>query len=364
MGIITPAVYVEPKSYEKMKLWAYLGGKKNREFICFATADYVDWMNGFHIDNVYLVDQSGSSGGVEAEDDAMNDLMYDLVEKGIDIARLRCWIHSHPGTGKSATFLSPTDEKNIERWLNGDFLISIVWDSEGENPYTRVDLLKPRVNFISSLEVAGLTQEEYGEATKEFESKSKHSYSYSVKGGTVRYGGYYRYGGSKTWKDEDGWYQTSSKTDKGDKEKKGGKGNGGKGEGKKGKKGKGKKQKNGKEKYAENWERIFEKGYFDDDWDETEPVAIAGKTSGDLDVTNGFQIIDEDDTDSIKLDVKDEDELFEMMLKGLEDEKEAEAIVYNCQMGALSQEDGITLLVSLGYEEGAARKFLEEMLNS
>jgi len=166
-------VQVTPEAWNKMSYWAALGGKEHREFTCFGRAVYEE--NELRVLDVYLVKQEGTSGGVDGDDADINRLMMELYEKGIEPDEaFRCWIHSHPGTGKSATYLSPTDDANIDRYLTGQWLISIVLDSKGDNPFCQVDIREPRVSIKSEVEIY---HPQMDEATKsaakaEFDAKS------------------------------------------------------------------------------------------------------------------------------------------------------------------------------------------------
>ena len=168
-----PKVYVKPKAWSTMSLWARLGGKKSREFTCFGRAIFEHGV--FCVTDVYLIKQEGSSGGVDGDEEDINRLMVELYQRGIEPDEaFRCWIHSHPGSGSSATYLSSTDEENIDRYLTGAFLISIVLDKNGDHPYCRVDLKEPRWSVEADLEVdLRLEDDERKAAEEEFDEKSK-----------------------------------------------------------------------------------------------------------------------------------------------------------------------------------------------
>jgi len=174
-------VYIDWSVYQKMSYWAKLGGKKGREFTCFArtvlhsqSGDHYFW-----ISDAYLVKHEGNSSAVEIDEDDMAALMFRLDQAGIppDEA-FRCWVHSHPGTGPSATYLSGTDEGNIQKFMQQgtDWLVSIVFDSRGENPYTRVDFRSPIHHCMEAdLEVVYpvLDADTLKSLEEEFEAKSR-----------------------------------------------------------------------------------------------------------------------------------------------------------------------------------------------
>lgn len=166
-------VYTSIDAWNKMSFWATLGGKQSREFTCFGRAHHE--AGDLYVTDVYLVKQEGTSGGVDGDDEDINRLMMELYAKGIEPDEaFRCWIHSHPGTGKTATYLSGTDDENIERYLTGQWLISIVLDSKGDNPFCQVDIKEPRMSIKADLEIALPTMAEATkkECEEEFKAKS------------------------------------------------------------------------------------------------------------------------------------------------------------------------------------------------
>ncbi|NIM22387.1 MAG: hypothetical protein GTN64_08245, partial [Candidatus Latescibacteria bacterium] len=166
-------VYTTIDAWNKMSYWAALGGRKHREFTCFGRAIHED--GDFRVTDVYLVKQEGTSGGVDGDDEDINRLMMELFEKGIEPDEaFRCWIHSHPGTGPTATYLSGTDDENIARYLTGDFLISIVLDSKGDNPFCQIDIKNPRMSIRADLkvELPAMNAEVKKACEEEFEEKS------------------------------------------------------------------------------------------------------------------------------------------------------------------------------------------------
>lgn len=166
-------VYVKPEAWGTMSYWARLGGRKSREFTCFGRAIFEHGV--FSVTDVYLVKQEGSSGGVDGDEEDINRLMVELYQKGIEPDEaFRCWIHSHPGSGENATYLSSTDEDNISRYLTGAFLISIVLDKNGDFPYCRIDLKDPRISIEADLEIdIRLSDDKRKAAEAEFNEKSK-----------------------------------------------------------------------------------------------------------------------------------------------------------------------------------------------
>jgi len=175
-----PIVYIDYKAYQLLSLWARLGGKKNREFTAFGRLQTLK--GSLVVTEAYLIKHSGSSASVEMDEKDHIKVMLELDKRGVppDEA-FGCWVHSHPGTGPGATYLSGVDEGNIETLLaNSQLLVSIVFDSEGGHPYTRIDLKHPRLRLPTKLKIVNLfMEEELSDAEKLFDEKSS-SKSYSV----------------------------------------------------------------------------------------------------------------------------------------------------------------------------------------
>jgi hypothetical protein len=200
-------VWIHPRAYHLMSLWAELAGKKKQEMTCFGQTSVED--GEIVVEDAHLIEHMGSSASVDGDEDDIIRMTMELYEKGVMPDQVRCWTHSHPGTGPSATYLSGTDEDNIERYLTGEWLVSIVFDSKGQYPYCRIDFKEPRVSVEAELKmyIEYLSEEEVKAATEEFKEKaSSHSFTYIGGGkgkgasgasgfaGTGVYGGGSRYG--------------------------------------------------------------------------------------------------------------------------------------------------------------------------
>ncbi len=212
-------VYTTIEAWNKMSYWAALGGKEHREFTCFGQAHHDD--GDLYVTDCFLVKQEGTSAGVDGDDADINRLMMELYEKGIEPDEaFRCWIHSHPGTGPTATYLSGTDDANIERYLTGQWLISIVLDSKGGNPFCQVDVKEPRQSIKCEIEtIMPAMDEDVKKAAKEefTEKSSGRAYTtwkpgqgqtgHTDKHGVRRtYGSFGGYGGSHTSHGSQGSY--------------------------------------------------------------------------------------------------------------------------------------------------------------
>ena len=83
-----------------------------------------------------------------------------------------------------------TDDENIERYLTGQWLISIVLDSKGDNPFCQVDIKEPRLSVKANLEIMLPALDEAARSAAEEEFKEKSSGRvYTYKPGTVRHSG-------------------------------------------------------------------------------------------------------------------------------------------------------------------------------
>lgn len=157
-----PVVWIYPKAYYLMSMWAALAGKRGYEFTCLGRAIEED--GNIFVTDAYAVKHEGTSGGVDMDDDAQIQLMIKLDGEGfdgelvntkgrVDPSELRCWTHSHPGYGESATFWSSIDDGCIDRFLTGDWCVSIVFDQRGEFPKCRIDSKAPRLQITADLQL-------------------------------------------------------------------------------------------------------------------------------------------------------------------------------------------------------------------
>jgi len=224
-----PVVWIDPKAYYKFSLWAKLAGSKKREYTALGIVEKTDQGN-LYVTEAHLIKHTGSGAYVEGDDESIMKLTAELYQRDPSLPeKIRCWVHSHPGTGPSATYLSGTDENNINEFMTGEFLVSIVLDSNGGNPYTRIDMREPRLKVEADLMIdyPYLTKEEIEDCRKEFEEKSS-ARVYTTQGRLVprTAGGYANgYGGfDSTYGDSDFYSGYSSRSS-------GGKGSGGKGSG-------------------------------------------------------------------------------------------------------------------------------------
>jgi hypothetical protein len=171
-----PVIHITPRVYRLAKYWATRAGKQGTEYSGFGNVEIRD--GEIWITDHYIPEQECTAASTEMDDVSKAQLMHALFEQGLDPEMMfACWIHSHPGTGPNATYLSGTDEENITRNLTGGWLISIVVDSSGENHYCRMDMEQHgvRVQQEATVRVGipALSEEDLGWAKGEFDSKVK-----------------------------------------------------------------------------------------------------------------------------------------------------------------------------------------------
>lgn len=100
---------------------------------------YIDrTTDGFYLEDVFILEQTATSHGVNTSSPALHKHLYEMVKSGKDTGRIRFQWHSHVNFG---AYFSPTDTDNIGRYP-GDWMISLVGNKRGEYE-VRLDLLKP-----------------------------------------------------------------------------------------------------------------------------------------------------------------------------------------------------------------------------
>ncbi len=113
------AVVLTKDAFEQLFGWAY---STSCEISCLGSVHREG--NRFFIDKFYLLKQAGSFGSTIINDDAIAELMEQLIKegKGDKVQSVKCWGHSHPNID---VFWSTTDDSTC-RLLVNDYLISIV----------------------------------------------------------------------------------------------------------------------------------------------------------------------------------------------------------------------------------------------
>ncbi len=92
------------------------------------------------VDTLHLLDQICTSSSTDLNPDAVADLMYQFIQSGEDLGKLRLWWHSHY---VSPTFWSETDNPTIDRFgASKGWMVSLVGNCAGDR-LARLDLFKP-----------------------------------------------------------------------------------------------------------------------------------------------------------------------------------------------------------------------------
>ncbi len=113
------AVILKKEAFEQLFGWAY---STSCEISCLGSVKRDG--NRFIIDKFYLLKQAGSFGSTIINEDALQELMEQLIKegKGDKVQSVKCWGHSHPNLD---VFWSMTDDSTC-RLLVNDYLVSIV----------------------------------------------------------------------------------------------------------------------------------------------------------------------------------------------------------------------------------------------
>lgn len=113
------AVVLTKNAFEQLFGWAY---STSKEISCLGSVHRNG--NRFFIDKFYLLRQSGSSACTELDQDAIAELIEQLLAEGKadEAKRIKCWAHSHPNM---EAFWSKVDDSTCQLLVN-DYLISIV----------------------------------------------------------------------------------------------------------------------------------------------------------------------------------------------------------------------------------------------
>jgi hypothetical protein len=133
-------IFIDSKAYSKL-----------RHFIGLSNCDEVSFLglvdeirNDFQIiallvTDIFLLDQTVTEVETTLSNKAVADLMIELSGTGVDVSKLKCWIHSH---ARLKTFWSETDEQCCEVLANGTYAVSIVTNRNGDL-LSRIDTYHP-----------------------------------------------------------------------------------------------------------------------------------------------------------------------------------------------------------------------------
>lgn len=162
-------------AFEQLFGWAY---STSKEISCLGSVHRDG--NRFFIDKFYLLRQSGSSACTELDQDAIAELMEQLLAEGKadEAKRIKCWAHSHPNM---EAFWSKVDDSTCQLLVN-DYLISLV---VGSNFATccRIDIAVPlpitldNVPVLYEIPKEDLPMEKYTEEVRNMVSERVFTFS-------------------------------------------------------------------------------------------------------------------------------------------------------------------------------------------
>jgi hypothetical protein len=137
----------------------------------------------FYVDRFFLIKQEGHAGGTDLDQDAMAELVTDLVNSGRndEATSLHCWFHSHNNMG---TFWSGQDEEAISN-VGADFMVAIV-AGKGFELKARIDFRQPLPVSVDDVpviyDVAAAAKWE--DLKKELKEKVRKTGGFKGKGGS------------------------------------------------------------------------------------------------------------------------------------------------------------------------------------
>jgi hypothetical protein len=168
-------ILIDNQAYTKLRHFIELSNHDEISFL--GLIDEIkngDEIQALLVSDIYLLDQIVTPVETTLANKAVADLMIELANAGIDVSRLKCWIHSH---ASMKVFWSVTDDDCCATLANGSYSVSIVTNSRGDI-LSRIDVYQPchmtldkvatRIHYPLSSEMSELY-------TTEFQSKVKRS---------------------------------------------------------------------------------------------------------------------------------------------------------------------------------------------
>lgn len=123
-----PMLEFTPLAWEKLQLYL---GLSSREISGFGLVE--EKGEGFIVTDVFILKQQVTHTSTEINQDAVLNLLQEMVEKEIDPSKVKLWWHSH---ASMKPFLSTTDEGTLELLVSnaaaGDFMFAVVGNTRGE----------------------------------------------------------------------------------------------------------------------------------------------------------------------------------------------------------------------------------------
>jgi len=158
------AIVLTKDAFEQLVGWAY---STSKEISCLGSVHRNG--NRFFIDKFYLLKQSGSSASTDLDQDAIAELIDQLLADGKadEAIRINSWAHRHPNM---EAFWSKVDDSTCQLLVN-DYLISIVVGSNFA-VCCRIDIAAPLPIVLDNVPVfyevprESLPMEKYAEEVR------------------------------------------------------------------------------------------------------------------------------------------------------------------------------------------------------
>lgn len=136
LKIRLPAPPVIKISWKAMRRLQYYISQIEQEISGLGKVELKD--NYYLITEVFLFEQEVTSTTTDLSEEGIATFLEEMMEKGEDTTKIRCWWHSHADMD---TFWSGIDESTIDR-LGNDYLVSIVINKKGK-ARCRLDQFSP-----------------------------------------------------------------------------------------------------------------------------------------------------------------------------------------------------------------------------
>lgn len=149
-----PVVYITPDALYKLNAYYRIIDKVrvNSEISGLGVAQ--SWENDILISEVILLKQESTPGDTELDDRELSRWLTELIELEQDPSLYRLWWHKHPIDGWSST-----DNNNIEKMNNNNWLVSIVHTPRGLR--ARLDLYSPFRAVMDDLRIVELVETDH-----------------------------------------------------------------------------------------------------------------------------------------------------------------------------------------------------------
>lgn len=143
-----PTIYITYETKRKLDYYIML---TNNEISGFGHV--VPYRQGLLITDVFIVKQECSSSESDMSQEAIADMLLEMVLCDIDTSTIKLWFHSH---AKMKTFWSKTDTDTIAILAKDSWLLSIV-GSHIDTYLTRLDIDSPIHLTLDNLDLEVIT---------------------------------------------------------------------------------------------------------------------------------------------------------------------------------------------------------------